>query len=516
MPVSNVNLVANPQPQSVDYQAQLLQQAQAAELAKALIASGMSPESPIIHTGGSNPFARDVVNLAPLGKMAQAYFCGKMRNEANSSTQEIANAMLQRQMSEGQVIGDALTSGGPNAAVDAYRRTLTATSPRAQATGDAIIKAIVESSLKQTPTGGDILGSGANLKPDSVAASIRTGPMGLGIQVDPSQLQLKDVINELRPGNELTRTNVNDNIPSSQGVRVPGSVIQGGFRTGPPAVPRGETVAVARNTPAPGPILMPNTPGNPTSGVMTRSTITGQPSVLAEAPETEVATSEAKGHQKYLQETADMLREHAGDISKIPQIVALASRAQLGITAPIRDAIRRLALDMGVTEDQLARIPATQSLSALMLPFTTEKSRALNPRAAQQVIQMMSEATASNKDVDPRHVVDIAGNLLTDYLNNVKTFNERTIPAYSKGALGSGADKYKVDFDPAKMGLPADSPIRLEQTPGGYWINKGLSEPRGVGEATSLKGGKHPDFSGMTKEQVIQYLQGLQSGGSSP
>ena len=61
-------------------------------MANALMAQSMKDESPVVHTGGSNPFARDVPNWGDaISKVVKAYGSGKMSSDAATRQGEIAD-----------------------------------------------------------------------------------------------------------------------------------------------------------------------------------------------------------------------------------------------------------------------------------------------------------------------------------------------------------------------------------------------------------------------------------------
>ena len=88
MPNINLNAPSPELPLSV----QQARQAQAQAMANALMAQSMKDESPVVHTGGSNPFARDVPNWGDaISKVVKAYGSGKMSSDAATRQGEIAD-----------------------------------------------------------------------------------------------------------------------------------------------------------------------------------------------------------------------------------------------------------------------------------------------------------------------------------------------------------------------------------------------------------------------------------------
>lgn len=156
MPLKNVSLTGNPA-QPYDLQAQQMSLAQQAAIANALIAQSLERTSPIIHTGGGNPFARDIPNFGdPISKVVQAMIGKQKQDEANAGMNELNLETQRRTGAEMDAItrrqfgiessGMAPMEGQPGYLqgtpdpVGAARLGQQATTPRAQALGAEIRK----------------------------------------------------------------------------------------------------------------------------------------------------------------------------------------------------------------------------------------------------------------------------------------------------------------------------------------------------------------------------------------
>lgn len=490
--VKQVSLTAPPSGIPLDLQSRAAQLAIAQQLATELLQQGAITGPPAIHTGGQNPFARDIPNiLSPLMQVINAYAGRSGMDRASEGLGQLNQLAAARRIAAMQNMSRPITlpgeappdvyGGGPPTpdmqrsptGIEMAQRGLQDPNAMLDPQTQALVSSLMEhqygiaEKFGMTPANvGEMLSTrGGNVTPPALAASLQKDPF-TGVSF-------------------LNAGTLASNGPSQQPKYMPsqpGEILNPVPQVG--AVP----APAITNTPPTRPIIPPGEPGNPTDLPLT-SNVKGEPEVLRGIEASpRLATAKAGGieNMQELNVTRKDLIEHQQLMSKIPQIVSLAQRALRGITGELRQDILRLAVDMGLSEDTVANIPASQTLMALMMPFTTEKSRALNPRAAAQVIEMTQEATAGGHTVDPRHVVDIAGNLVTEYANNVRNFNEKTIPYLATGPVGQRAYEAKVQWDPSKIGLPPDSPIRIKQSPNGDYINEGLAQPRPIGQATSL------------------------------
>lgn len=90
-----IKLVAPPG-QPIDFAAEQQRIALAQAMAQQLLSQGMSEGPPVIHTSPGNPFARDVPNLAPIGKVFQSYFGGKQSERAFADQARLNEAQQAR------------------------------------------------------------------------------------------------------------------------------------------------------------------------------------------------------------------------------------------------------------------------------------------------------------------------------------------------------------------------------------------------------------------------------------
>lgn len=92
--INNVNLMAPAQ----DLQQQQLSLQQTQKLAELLLANSLKDDPSIIHTGGGNPFARDVANTAgPISGIAQALAGRQGIDRAQAGQAQIAGEVQRRQ-----------------------------------------------------------------------------------------------------------------------------------------------------------------------------------------------------------------------------------------------------------------------------------------------------------------------------------------------------------------------------------------------------------------------------------
>src|SRR5208283_1983250 len=84
---------------------------------------------------------------------------------------------------------------------------------------------------------------------------------------------------------------------------------------------------------------------------------------------------------------------------------------------------------------------------------------------------------------DPRHIVDIVGNVMAKIMTDTAQNNNQEIPSAKKSWLGETAEQYRIPFTP--FTLPADSPINIQKV-GNTYINQALTTPRAFNQAGAV------------------------------
>lgn len=486
--MAGISLVSPPPGQPFDILTQQAQLQKAQELAYALLAKELGGnEPPTIRTAAGNPFGRDVVNLAPLGNVGAAYLTNKRLTGPggiNEQQQALADQVLHRYQ-EGiqRVFSPSLPNGAssvmgtqPPTPMQVFERSVSEQDPRIQAMGGSLLKAWGEMAPKVMQAKVDL---GKDFKASTVDQAF--DPSGLLPTLRMGALsRLPKYIDTSRTAGTITAV---ENPEEGLGAPTPAGAPPGVSGVTQQA-PNVKSVSVA---PPANPVIAPGDTYTDNTG--THKNTTGLPlqqnpvtHLYAPIPEAAIAppAKQADWWQNHLGAKFDSLNDQVNTIPRMMQVVNLAKRAMLGGAASVRTEAMQLALQLGMTKDEISAVPSTQSLIALLLPHAAAGSKDISPRVSQQVFEKVAEASGAHTDVDPRHIVDIAGNNIGQIMTDVYRHNSVDIPAARQSDLQQAADRYKIPFP--KLDLPADSPIHIKRQ-GNSFINEGLTSPRPFGQA---------------------------------
>lgn len=477
----NINLLGANLPQSFDVQAELLKQAQAQQMAQALLSGSMQQQPGIVHTGGSNPFARDVVNLSPLGQLGQAFFGKKMLGQSQDAQQALAQFANQREQEErGRVMSklagtpessafgpedlSTMMSGAPPAlsgstpstppSVDAAIGEGGVYSPAVKAIQDALLKAKLEAQIKGTMGGSDVGSLARGVDPTSIAPAMGKGMFGQPVLSDPSQLRMKPEVVSTPAG---TQTNI--------------------VRPGP----QGDAVTPVVGHPTPD-IIMPGeyskTGVKNTGQVPMTMGPDGKLSVNADDPRVKSFNTQNEEMGKALAEGQKDAQSFGQAAPKLIQLMKLSQQAALGMAGPTEMKVRQFGVALGFSNDESGKIPATQMLAAMSTLPAITLVHLLTSRGTQQELQQAKDAVGASANLDPRAVQQNFANQIADGMSLVDKHNSVDIPnAQARGIDTAGMH---VNFTmgghegaaDALKGTPAQG---LEKSAGGPWMNPGAT-----------------------------------------
>lgn len=470
----NVNLMGANPAQPFDLQTQQAQLAQMAQIAQALIADGLKDQPATVHTGGGNPFARDVVNLAPLGNIAESYFGNKRLSEIQGKQGEVAGKFNEQYQTDVGRVMEALLPhmaenpmGPPDAAGStgdmavpgdiggALRAGFSSTHPAVQAISASLMKGLVDAQAKMLLTPEAVAGQSRNLTPQSITQSTTRGLLGLPVQTNTGALEMKPVVGQEAPASRTVVTNING----------------GGMQqnTGEP------------NIVPPRPIVPPDTPGNPT-GLPVTADAAGDVKVVpgaAEAPQVKAQTEIAKGWIEKLQQGQHAVQSFAKTAPALTQMINLAQNAQTGITANWVTDARRVAKSLGVNEDDAGKIVDTQTLIKYAMPQATEAGKEFNSRVTQMEFTNFMKTFGADPTTDLRTMVNIFKKSLVNGLNEAEVHNHNVETAGGLPQFGAKqAESYLVNLPKPEDLLNAiKGSVDFSRSPLGVWQDAGLGSP---------------------------------------
>ena len=426
-------------------------------MARALLASGLSMDSPVIHTGGSNPFARDVMNLAPIGKMFQTYYGNKRLDESNAAVQQIAQMVEQNRQSDVQnMMGklqpstsqDTVTDQAPGEDTQTFNRTTTkppegivaaiaaglqSSNPSVQSQAEGMQKGYMEALIKgmQTPEATAALVRGG-VDPRTIKTT--TDPMyGLPVMGNrPDQLGMQTKYEKVGPAETVLPT------------------VAGGVNATPPAG------------------------GSPAAPVYTNE---GGPKVAMDVTgDLRKDLVEGKAHVQ-------------GFLTEAPKLQGLISLLDKGTVATgvgktgewLTEARRFAQQAFGVSSETAQKITDTKTLVSMLLPIAAEGVHSFTPRGSQMELTQYGKAYGSSTNVDPAAVRNMLAQVYAEGMNRFVQHNQNVGLARDNSLMGPKvAQMYQV---PVKPGMLEDTNQLLEgqQYPFTAPLGQRNSGPRGAG-----------------------------------
>jgi hypothetical protein len=386
--INNVNLMKPNPAQPVDLQTQQMLLAQQSAIAQALIAKSMEDSSPIIHTGGGNPFARDIPNFQdPVARVTQAMMGARQRDEANRGQAALNEELQRRSTGEQQSILGARFGQlePPNTAVDDEGNV----NPPVQGKG-SILRALQLATNATTPAGKGMMAEMLkgllsneeaykgmqNFDPATVQKALQTQDLG---DVKPA-VQVKEYEGAARP-------------------------YQGGVPIGP---------ATAINT-------FTNPEVNPVTGLpLSKSEVTNKPTALTGGNVTPARAKDIKEAEATIEELKKGMEGYRKDVATMSNIaqaeyeLSKAPENALGIASWFRNNLSKAAELIGL--EKTGAVPTLEKLHQALGNLTIDKVRLLAPvsdsdfaklqnilgtesntkRALEGMMQIMATATARN------------------------------------------------------------------------------------------------------------------------
>lgn len=490
MPIANVNLMGPNPGQPFDIQTQQAQLARAQAIAQALIAQGLTPESPIIHTGGGNPFARDVANWAgPLSKALLTAAGTHRQGQLNDQEQGLAQDYNSRVKSGiedylttssdhmGEAAGPPVPGEGPpemamaGDPVKALANAMGSGLSPVQDLAKALLAAQVNIAGKSMTTPDNIAHLvSAGVDPASVpgATTAGRGPLGMNIpMLDYKKLFMQSKFVEPR-GGVVAEANPGATQPPA-----------GPSRINPPQV----------MTPV-GPVVSADDPNNPIPGLPTQKGVTGAvevPKGAEHAPSILAAREQIKASQEEIGERLPALIAAKKAAPQLVQIAEIVHRANMGQLGEAKNLMKAYATALGLTNDEIGSVNSTQTIQALLMPRAAQAAKEVNSTRATQFEFMKGlESVGAGKNIDPRHTIDMVGKALADAMSDSAVFHNEVLPR-AKAAGVPGVEKYYTELG---FEIPKGLPIHLEPGPNhNTFVNKGITEPRGMKEASGTFGG---------------------------
>lgn len=477
--MNNINLMGPNPAQPFDLQTQQAQLAIQQQIAQAMIQQGMTSPEAVVHTGGNNPYARDIPNFAGItGQLANAMMGPKMLENVSGKQQGLAQEMNRRYQEDiAGVMGNfqphAQEEPGPpspggepaysmqpgGGLLGAITSAAKSSDPRIQAMAQALLKNATDLEAKQAWTPGDqtaYMRAGGN--PSNIPAMLKRGQFtGQQILAAPEAAQ-RVYVEKTSPLETVSTATV-----GADGTKgVPSTV------TTPAAAPR--------------PPVPPGAAGAASTIAPTAYNEKGDPKIL-ETPESKASEEATKAAQKEIDEKLPAVQAFQLHAPRLVQVADIIKLVNVGALGPAKQLMTRFAADFGWDPDTIGKINKTQTAQAMLVPTAAHMAKEINAsKATQQEFNKMLDTIGAGKDVDPRHMEDMIGNAIADGLSNTAQFNRDVLGRASKTAMGpEGAQKYFAEINFKGPDNPA---IDLQGT-GQAWVNRGVTTSRPYPKAGS-------------------------------
>lgn len=475
MPITNVNLMGPNPGQPMDIQTQQAQLAQAQKIAEALIAQGLTQESPIIHTGGGNPFARDVANWSgPLGKALQTMAGVRRQRELNEQQLGLANEFNDRTKQgifdflrtssgsseemagppmEGHEMPPRVTPGDP---IAAFANAMGSGLGPVQDIAKALLGANVaiagkQPSLAEIKSG--LIGHGA--APSSVDKAVRYAPGMFGLpipNVSGSDLVLQTKPVDAKPGNTVYGMNPDPGVGGTQPI-------------------------VTAPIPQAGPLMPPTGPGEPPMQA-DKEGIFKVPSGWSDSPAAKSATDEAKDWGDKLTAGRNRAQSFAKSIPAIKDLINLTENVDAGAFAKQINDVRKALIRLGVTEDTAGKVVDLETMVKYAMPEAVAEGRGMSARITQMEFFKFLENYGVDPTADRRSLQNIFKKSLVNGLNDVKSFGD-DIEAAKGSAFGKRSENYRVKLPPPEeifQGIKPGFSFRQDKTTG-VWDAADVGQP---------------------------------------
>jgi hypothetical protein len=418
--------------QPFDIQTQQAQLAQAQQIALAMIQQGLEPGSPVIHTGGNNPFARDVVNLAPLGKIGETILAKHNLGTINQQQQDLANQVIARRQ-EGlkQAFGPEMPNGSPTVMgtqqpgiLQSAKLLLASPDPNLQQLGGNMMAMVAkgEESRQATPQAvADFVGRG---RIDPASLHLSTTLFGF-----PSFSQ-QDYNNMKRLPDLVTQT------PGQQTSTVP----LGGANAGtPPQVVVAPHAALPATLTPPGG-AMPGGGTNPQPVTMQTSALSGETSPVA-GPATTAVALKLDNAQKEANLNFNQVQGFQENLPRYLQMAQIVNAARqkgnFGAFGNEVNFLRKLSVQLGVSQDTANKVTDFETFNKYAVPEAASNAReGVGSRVAVVEFQSFLNSLGAGGSTDPRAMMNIIQQKLLEGINN--NVNQQRI--YNPNLAAQGGD----------------------------------------------------------------------------
>jgi len=334
--------------------------------------------------------------------------------------------------------------------------------PRIQAIAAQLMKNAQEAQVKMLLTPEAVAGQSRNLTPQSITQSAQPGIFGLPMQGDLGALRMKPQETPLQAGGALISTD-------------PNALVAGGAGASQTLVPHPQPQLIMPGEPIPGQPGKTNQTGGP---------IAIEPTGAIHAVETP-ATKSMETTTAGLNEELSAGKQKAVQFQNIaPRIVQMIELTQKGLDQGfggtwITDA-RRLAVQLGVSQDDKEKISNIQTLMKFALPAAVKQTHSLSSRPSQLEFIGISKAAAADQATDPRAALNVYRAYLIDGMNDIQQHEANIDRASSLETIGPKlSELYRV---PMSFGGTAAQIGGFEPTSEGSGVWKDI----GVGKAGSL------------------------------
>ena len=410
--------------QPFDIQTQQAQLAQQQALAYAMLQQYMSPTAPTIHTGGGNPFARDVVNLAPVGNVIASALTGKRVSGLNQQQQELANQYMQRRLDElNTAFSPQMPSGAPSVMgtqqppmLDIATRLIRSQVPQNAQLGATILSQIAkgEEARQFTPaTGASYVRAGV----DPSSLHFTQGVFGFPQQTQadvnamrvlpkPTDVPATNTLYAFQPQNPSATAPIAQPTAPPATVTPPGGALPGGSPNPNPVAMQTEP-RTGEHVPIPGPVLAGSEKGAELS-----------------------ATGANEGADMSWLRSSTFAQEIPTDImmAKIAQ-GAVKYGGNFGGHGEIINDIRKLFAQVGLNPDKANNITNYELFRKMAVPAVTSHMRQdLGARISNIEFTTQLEALGAGGNTDPRALLDLTTQRLMNGANMINAHNTMFLP----------------------------------------------------------------------------------------
>jgi hypothetical protein len=412
--ISPIKMVGAPGTLPPELQARAAQVAMQQQIAQAMLAQSMGMEAPVIQGPAGNPFARSVVNLAPLGKMAQSVM--GYNKEAQAADDQAMIAAMGEQIRH----ADQASAFAPT-------QVSAPMGPPTPDTGE------MQPGLYQPKSGMQIAQALLN---SSHPANQQLGQEFLANQfgISKAMLATPEVMASL-----IGRGNIR---PES----IPGALttdpLSGGQVVGKP-----ENLRVMPSPEKKGPTEQTYTFNKQTNQFEATGGGGGAPEVRTpeEMKGKEALTSYFVDPEKgVLPQGYEAVRDFQKLAPTIGTMLKLTETAGMGYKADWITEARQLAKRLGISDDNVGQIRDLQTLIKYAIVPATEGAKGLTSRPSQFEFIQFLKAAAADPNVDPATARNVFRSFLVNGLNEANTHEQNLARAGGVKSVSDQVPTYSI------------------------------------------------------------------------